>query len=185
MNHSGLALIDPNKIFAKIKLGPGMRVADFGCGRTGHFVFMASREVGERGVVYALDILKDILESIRGRARSEGSENIQAVWTDLEKEGAAPIPEKSLDVGFFVNVFFLLKNKTAALREAARLLKDDGWLAVIDWEKKIGPLGPSPELMVKPDELAALAAAAGLRLAEKMPAGDYHFCLLFKKEKKV
>jgi len=162
-----------------------MRAADFGCGRTGHFVFMASCEVGERGVVYALDILQDVLESIRGRARTEGFENIQSIWTDLEKVGAAPIPEKSLDVGFFVNVFFLLKKKGEALREAARLLKDDGWLVVIDWAKKIGPLGPSPELMVKPDELVASAASAGLRLVEKMPAGDYHFCLLFKKEKKV
>ena len=70
MSHSGTALIDPYKIFEKISLGHGMRVADLGCGRTGHFIFPTARVVGESGVVYAVDIMKDILESIKSRVRT-------------------------------------------------------------------------------------------------------------------
>jgi len=181
MTHSGLALIDPNKIFEKINLSEGMRVADFGCGRTGHFIFLASRAVGERGAVYAMDIIKDILESIKSRSRSEGYNNIQTIWTDLEKIGAAPIPEGTLDAGFFVNAMYLMKNKKEALKEAVRLLKKDARLVVVDWTKKIGPLGPEPAEMAKSEEIEALAKAEGLELAEKPVIGDYHFCLIFKK----
>ena len=43
VDHVGKALIDPYPIFEAIGLAPGERVADLGCGRTGHFVFPASR----------------------------------------------------------------------------------------------------------------------------------------------
>lgn len=158
-----------------------MRVADFGCGRTGHFIFLASRAVGERGAVYAMDIIKDILESIKSRSRSEGYNNIQTIWTDLEKLGAAPIPEGTLDAGFFVNVMYMMKNKGQALKEANRLLKKDAWLVVVDWTKKIGPLGPEMEQLVNGEEIEALAGTEGLKLVDKPIIGDYHFCLIFKK----
>ncbi|MDD2758417.1 MAG: class I SAM-dependent methyltransferase [Patescibacteria group bacterium] len=183
MTHSGTALLDPTQVFAKIGLAAGMRVADFGCGRTGHFVFPASKIIGELGVVYALDIMKDVVASIQSRVGAEGLGNIQAVWTDLESVGAAPIPEKSLDAGFFVNVMFMIKKRPEALREAARLLKDDGYLVVVDWDKKLGPLGPTPEQMVNVDDLVILATKEGLKVAERFPINGYHFCVIFKKNK--
>lgn len=181
MEHSGTALIDPYKIFSKINLSPGMRVADLGCGRTGHFVFSASRQVGERGIVYAVDIMKDILENIKSRVRSEGYENIQPIWSDVESTGKTSIPEKSLDACFFVNTMFLFKKKAEALKESFRLLKDGGMIVVVDWMKKLGPLGPAPELMAKPDDVIAIAKSCGLNLLEEFPAGNYHYALIFKK----
>lgn len=185
MTHSGTALLDPTKVFAKVGLAAGMRVADFGCGRTGHFVFPAAKIIGERGVVYALDIMKDVVASIQSRVNAESSSNIQAVWTDLESVGAAPIPEKSLDAGFFVNVMFMIKKRPEALREAARLLKGDGHLVVVDWDKKLGPLGPSPEQMVNVDDLINIAAKEGLKAEDQFPINGYHFCIIFKKSKNV
>jgi len=181
MSHSGVALIDPTKVFEKIALSDGARVADFGCGRTGHFVFSASGRVGDKGVVYALDIVKDVLESIRSRVASEGYGNVQTVWTDIESVGAAPIPDKSLDAGFFVNVMFMLKNKSGALKEAARLLKKDALLVIVDWAKKIGPLGPPPERMVKTDDLIRLAAETGFEKSDSFSLSEYSFCLILKK----
>lgn len=181
MSDGGITLVDPRKIFGEIGLNAGMRVADLGCGRTGHFVFLAARAVGETGVVYAVDILKDVLENIKSRVRSEGYENIRPVWSDLEKLGGTPVPEKSLDACFMVNVMFQFKDRAAAVKEAGRLLKDGGFLVVVDWAKKLGPLGPAPELMVTPEAAAAAATPAGLKEVKNLPAGDYHFCSIFKK----
>jgi len=181
MQHAGRALIDPFSIFAKIGLSKGMRVADLGCGRTGHFVFPAARIVDQTGVVYAVDILKDVLENINSWIRSEGLENVQTIWSDIEAVNKTPIPAKSLDVCFFMNVLFGIKNKTNALTEANRLLKDGGQIVIVDWQKKLATLGPSPELMVKPDEILTIANQIGLTLVEKIPVSDYHFCLIFKK----
>lgn len=181
MTHSGAALIDPQKVISAIGIYEGMRVADFGCGRTGHFIFLASREVGEKGVVYAMDILKDVLQNIAGRARSEGYHNIQTVWTDMEKFGATPIPENTLDVGFFVNCLYMIKDKNSALREAGRLIRDGGKMAVIDWVRKLGPLGPGEENMVDKNFVVNELKTLGFKLQEDLSCGDHHFCLIFKK----
>ncbi|MEK7625460.1 MAG: methyltransferase domain-containing protein [Patescibacteria group bacterium] len=181
MSHAGGALIDPGPIFAKIALTPGMHVADLGCGRTGHFVFPASKVVGDNGIVYAVEIIKDILDSIRGRCRSEGYHNVQTVWSDIEMLGKTAIPEGSLNACFLVNVFYLIKNKPGTLTEAARLLQNGGLAVIVDWQKNLGPLGPTPEQKVNPEEIKKLAGAVGFEFVELFPAGDYHFCLILKK----
>ena len=179
--HTGKALIDPYRVIEKMGLKEGMRVADMGCGRTGHFIFAISKIVGESGMIYAVDIFKDVLESIRSRARSEGYENIQPVWSNVEKVGATPIPAKSLDVCMFINVMFGVKEKDKALEEALRLLADGGMIVVIDWIRKLGPLGPTPEAIIRPSVFIELAAKNGLKVQQNFAAGDYHFCLIFKK----
>ncbi|MEK7680775.1 MAG: methyltransferase domain-containing protein [Patescibacteria group bacterium] len=180
MTHSGTALVDPYKIFDKITLSPGKRVADLGCGRTGHFVFPAAKTVGERGIVYAVDVVKDVLESIKSMARDEGYDNVHVVWSDIELRGKTPIPDKTLDACFMMNVLFLLKNKAGAIKEAARMLAKDGRLVITDWAKQIGLLGPKPEAMVLPQQAIELAKQEGLELVEKID-WDYNYSLVFKK----
>lgn len=181
MAHSGTALVDPYIVFEKIALAPGMRVADLGCGRTGHFVFSASRVVGDKGIVYAVEIVKNILESIKSRCRSEGYNNVQAIWSDIELVGKTPIPAASLQACFLVNVLFLVKDKLATLREAARLVQSGGVIVVVDWQKKLGPLGPSPELLVEAEAVSSVAAQAGLNETQRFFLSDYHYCLILEK----
>ncbi len=181
MSHSGTALIDPYEIFARISLSEGKRVADLGCGRTGHFVFPAVKIVGDRGIVYAVDVVKNILESIKSMARSEGYENVQTIWSDIELLGKTPIPDNSLDAVFCVNVFFQLKNKAGAIAESARMLKKGGYLVVVDWAKKLGSLGPADGAMVKPEEISELATAENLKLVDRVFPGEYHYSLIFEK----
>ena len=182
MSTAGTNLINPADIFERIKLGPGMRVADLGCGRTGHFVFPASTIVEDIGIVYAVDILKETLESIKSRIRSEGRDNIQVVWSDIEVFDKTPIPETSLDVCFFVNVLSQLKNRQSAMRESARFLKSGGLLVIIDWQNRIGSLGPSVDKMLSKIGLQDDVANLGMDLVDNFAAGDYHFCLVFRKK---
>lgn len=181
MPHSGSALIDPYIVFEKIALAPGMRVADLGCGRTGHFVFPASRVVGDGGVVYAVEIVKNILESIKSRVRSEGYHNVSPIWSDIERVGGTPIPPAALDGCFMVNVLFLLKDRVAAFREAARLTTTSGFVVAVDWRKNLGLIGPTADHLVLPEAAIAAGTEAGLSVADSFPLGDYHYCVIFKK----
>ena len=181
MVHAGTALIDPYKIFEKISLSEGKRVADLGCGRTGHFVFPAVKIVGDKGIVYAVDVVKNILESIKSMARSGGYDNIQTVWSDIEMPGKTPIPNNSLDACFYVNVLFQVKNKAGAIKEATRLLKPGGYLVVVDWAKRLGMLGPAEGSMLNPEELTRLAAQENLKFVDKILPGEYHYSLIFEK----
>lgn len=182
MAHSGTALIDPYVVFEKIALTTGMRVADLGCGRTGHFVFPASRVVGETGIVYAVEIVKNILESIKSRVRSEGYGNVQTIWSDIELVGKTPVPAASLEACFLVNVLFLVRDIPSTLTEAARLVKPGGSVVVVDWARRLGPLGPPPDKMVLPEDVINLAKNSALELIEQFAPGDYHYCLIFKKK---
>lgn len=181
MQTSGRALINPLEIFQKVGLSSGMRVADMGCGRTGHFVFPAARVVGEKGMVYAVDILKDVLHSLGSWVKSEGLENVQTIWSDIEKVNKTPIPAKSVDACFFMNVVSHLQDKAGALSEASRLIKDDGQVVVVDWSKPLGTLGPQDQSSADPQKLIDIAENCGLRLVENFSCSDYHYCLLFKK----
>lgn len=171
-------LLDPQLLFQKSQLQSAMHVADFGCGRTGHIVFPASIIVGEKGIVYAIDILKDILENVRKRADAEALLNIHTVWSDVEKVGKTAIPSNSLDIAFLVNTLSRGANALKALDEASRLLRDKGRIVVVDWYKKVPSLGPKEEDFVNFDEVRSWAAQNGYVTQEEFEAGIYHWGLI-------
>lgn len=178
---TGTALIDAQVIFKKAQLAPGMRVADLGCGRTGHFVFQASKAVGEMGIVYAVDIIKNILETLQSRSRSEHFLNVQTIWSDIERLGGTPIPPATVNVTLLINVLNLVTNKVAVLQEAARLTVSGGKVVVVDWLKQLGPLGPDSAHLVPSTMVIDAATHAGLVLVEQGALEENHYCLIFKK----
>ena len=103
----------------------GMKVADFGCGSSGFFVLPIAQIVGFEGKVFSVDVQKEAVESIKNRAKSEGLENIQAIWSDLEKPKATDIAENSIDLGLVINVLFQVKDVQAFLTECSRFIKKD------------------------------------------------------------
>lgn len=175
----GHQLIDPQILFSKVELRPQMHVADFGVGRTGHLVFPAAQVVGEAGVVYAVDILKDVLESVRKRAELEHFVNVHTVWADIERSGSVAIPAKTLDVVFLVNVMFHISDYQTTLKEALRLLKDKGRIVVVDWVRKLTNLGPSDDNMVDFSKLSVLARTCGCAVQDDFDMGPYHKALIF------
>jgi len=178
---SGTALLNPHKVFAKVGLAKGMRIADLGCGRTGHFVFSAARAIGDTGMIYAVDVVKEVLEGIQSRIRSEGYDNVQTIWSDIEAVGKTAIPQGSLDGCFIINVFFLVKDKKKVIQEAVRLLKKGGFLVIIDWKQNLGLCGPIPEQMVTPEYLINITQTYPLKLIDQSLDTKYHYCLILRK----
>lgn len=139
---TGTALVDARDLFARAQVAPGMHVADFGSGRTGHMIFPAAKIIGEHGIVYAVDILKEVLGLIKKRADLEAFVNIHPVWADIERQNGISIPRGSLDIVFMVNILHNLENIFGPLSEADRLLKPKGRIVVVDWTNRLGQLGP-------------------------------------------
>lgn len=173
--------MDPDLILTKAQVGPDMRVADLGCGTTGYFVFPAADRVGKNGRVYAVDILKTVLESMQRRIKSENMSNIETVWSDVEVFNATKIESGSLDVALLVNTLHLSNKRVEILREAVRLLKKDGRLVVVEWKNIALPFGPPREERVSADLLKKGGAKLGLKFEEEFFAGQFHYGLLFTK----
>jgi len=171
---AGNEMVNAKLIFEKAQLRPSMHIADFGCGRTGHLVFSSAALLGEQGVVYAIDILKDILTEIKKRSELNNQLTIHPVWADVEQIGACSIPEHSLDVIFMVNVLVQTKDVLSVLQEGARLLKDKGRIIVVDWQTKGLAFSPNDLHHVDFTQITHWAKQNNFLVQEKFVAGRYH-----------
>jgi ubiquinone/menaquinone biosynthesis C-methylase UbiE len=181
MYHSGNNMIDASVLFQKAQLQPGMHVADVGCGQTGHIVFPCAKVLGDQGVVYAVDVLKDVLHQVDKRARSHSGFNIHTVWSDIEQIGNTAIPAKSLDVAFLVNTLVQVHDRHTALTEVTRLLKDKARLLIVDWVRKGLAFGPQDADFVDFVDIEAWARAHQFTVQETFDMGPYHRGLVLYK----
>src|SRR6516164_9458497 len=67
-----------DEVLARLKLKPGMLVADIGAG-SGLFARPLAKAVGSNGKVYAVDIQQDLLDYMNKRSAEEKITNIQTV----------------------------------------------------------------------------------------------------------
>ena len=177
----GNELLNAKEVLEKAGITEGMKVGDLGCGSRGYFSLQAAKIVGKPGLVYAVDILKSNLQSVENEAKILGLSNVKTVWTDLEIYGATKIPASSLDFALLINVLFQTKDHQTIIKEAARLLKKDGKILVVDWKRTGAPFGPRIEERVSPEKIEEYAKLAGLVKELKFEAGPYHYGLVFKK----
>jgi ubiquinone/menaquinone biosynthesis C-methylase UbiE len=177
----GKELINSRALLEEAGLSQGMKVVDFGCGRKGHFTLQAASIIGLSGIVYAVDILKSVLENIKREAEIFGLDNIKTIWADLEVFGATKIADSSVDFVMANNLFSQIKDHLSVLIEAKRILKNGGHLLITDWKKKAAPFGPSLNQRIDKEKVKEAAGELGFKLEKEWEAGPYHWSLLFKK----
>ena len=177
----GSVLLDSKKILKEIGLRPGDKVADFGAGRTGHFVFPASQIVGDEGTVYAVDIVKDVLAMIDGRRKLFGILNLHTVWGDFEREGGVRIKDQSLDWVLVVNNVWCVKDLGVLAHEIKRVMKPGGSILVVDWSRRANnPAAPPKDQRKEAMEIEARFLKEGIIKDRELMVNDTHWGLVLK-----
>lgn len=169
----------PEKIINQLQVQPNWVIADFGAGH-GFFSVAFAKKVGPSGQIFAIDILPEALEAIRSRARLESLFNIKAIHGNLEKAGGSAITDNFCDLVFAANILFQNPDKTAILREAQRILKPSGKLAIVEWHPQ-SLLGPQKELKIAEPELRVLTTSLGFVDLGNLDVGAQHYGLIFQK----
>jgi ubiquinone/menaquinone biosynthesis C-methylase UbiE len=175
-----MAFADPRTNLQKLNLTPGMTVVDFGAG-VGAYSLAAGELLDPQDKVYAIEIQKDLLETIKRDAKARNLQNVEVIWGDIEQAGGVSLPDSTADIVIISNVLYQAKSMYVLALEAKRLLKSGGRIMVIEWSDSFGHLGPTPENIVLPEEVKKTFDSTGLSFVSEFPAGDHHYGLIFVK----
>lgn len=171
--------LNPLDTIKQLGVKKGMIIADFGCG-AGYFSIPLAKLVGGEGKVFAFDVLETALESVKGRARLEGLFNIETRRCDLEKENSSGLENDSIDLVVMANILFQSDDKNGIIKEAHRILKNEGQVIIIDWKPE-QPMGPKADSIVSIESIKEIAQTLGLKFLNDLSIDKYHWGVIFSK----
>ncbi|MBW1896377.1 MAG: methyltransferase domain-containing protein [Deltaproteobacteria bacterium] len=176
---SSFSLVEPEKVFRELQLKSGMTFLDMACG-AGQYALMALKYVGAGGFVCAIDLWQEGIDTLEKQIVTGGIQNLQALIGDISKR--MPIETDSVDMCFMATALHeltLTDTADMALEEAARLLKPDGSLAIIEFKKIPGPPGPPLHLRLDPGDVAEIVTPHGFAGKSVTEVGPYTFLMTF------
>jgi ubiquinone/menaquinone biosynthesis C-methylase UbiE len=131
----------------------GQTIADVGAG-TGYFSLPLALAVGPHGKIYAVDAQDEMLLLLRHKLDDAAISNVELIHAEAVNTGLAA---GSCDLFFAANVWHEFDNRAAVLKEAARVLKVGGKIAILDWRTDAPP-EPGPPLDHRLDSFNAADA---------------------------
>lgn len=167
----------PDQIMDAMGIADASVVADIGAG-SGWFTIRLARRVGPRGLVYAEDVQKEMINAISRRVGREGFNN---VIPKLGTNNDPRLPAGSLDAALMVDAYHEVEDRVSMLSNIAKALKPQGRLGIIDFRLDGTGPGPAPEERVSPDVVVNDAKKAGLRLIKQEPFLQFQYFLIFGK----
>jgi ubiquinone/menaquinone biosynthesis C-methylase UbiE len=107
----------------KFSLKKGDIVIDYGCG-SGGYTKKISELIGDSGKVYAVDIYELALESVKKKINQYHLNNVETVLT----KNINMIQDSIADIIVAIDMFHMVEDKNAFLKELHRLIKVNSFL---------------------------------------------------------
>jgi ubiquinone/menaquinone biosynthesis C-methylase UbiE len=177
---SSNAFLNAERVLQETGLKRGDKFLDVGCGE-GHFSIAASKIVGNKGKVYAIDSYEKSIVVLKQQIHRDNIRNIEAIVADVTKE--MPLPDATIDVCLMANVMhgFLANGEIPnVMTETARVMKTGSTLAVVEFQKIAGPPGPPISIRMTPEELEALISGYGFKKNKVAEVGPFHYAAMFR-----
>jgi len=176
---------DPVKNLKAFGLRDDSIVADLGAG-TGYYT-LAAGEAVPRGKVYAVEIVKDFLTTIKNKITEAHLNNIEILWGNIETLGGTNLGDGIVDAVIASNVLFQVEDKNKFIEEIRRILKSGGKVLLIDWSVENSPEPASEPTVVKlkgaipADRARLMFEQKGFVLDRDIDAGAHHYGMILVK----
>ena len=168
--------LDPFVIMSFMPIEPYDHVADIGCG-PGYFSIPLAKHL-TYGMLYALDILDEMLDSVRARVSEVNMGNVEVLKCGPTE---FPLPGESLDGAFLDFVAHETEDRAAFLGAVKDLLKPRGWCTVLEVHRDDPESRLPPERRIGPDDLRVLAGEVGFRFGWWRDINGRHYMSLLRK----
>lgn len=173
--------LSPDRNLKEASVSQNMIVADFDAG-AGYYTFAASRLVGEKGRVYAIDMNAELLERIKNESKRIQSKNIEIIKANLESKNGSGLKEESVDLVVIANSFFIFENKKAVVEEAFRILHKGGRVLFVEWLDSFAGFGPHIDHIIKKEDARKIFEEESFVFAQEINAGSHHYGFIFRKK---
>ncbi|HET8698696.1 MAG TPA: class I SAM-dependent methyltransferase [Gammaproteobacteria bacterium] len=163
---------EPDRVLVALRFPDGNPdVVDFGSG-FGTFTVAAARRT--RGMVYALDIDRAMVDATNARAAALGLHNVRAIERDFVVLGTG-LPDGSVDYAMLFNILHGEEPETL-LAETRRVLRPTGTLAAIHWNHDARtPRGPPLAIRPTPAQCSGWVREAGFEVTAALDLPPYHY----------
>ena len=154
----------PDEVIAALKLRPGERIADVGCG-PGYFTLLLAEAVGSDGKVWAVDVKAEMLDRLREHIAKRELSNIEP---QLVPENDPRLTPGQVDTVFIVNTYHHFSYRPVYVSKLRRALAPGGRIVIIDFIPKSREqrgFGPKLEMQLDRATVDGEMAASGLQPA--------------------
>lgn len=122
---------NPYRLLETAGLSPGQKVMEVGCG-PGFFTIPAARIVGEKGLIYAIDVNHRAIKRVEEKIRKYGVDNIKPILGNAANSG---LQDSSVDLAFVFGLRYVAGGLSNLTSEMYRILKVGG---ILSFEKTTG-----------------------------------------------
>lgn len=166
----------PAAVIEALGLRSGQTACDIGSG-PGYFTLRLAEAVGDKGLVYAVDVEPRILGALRDRVATSAARNVVPV---LGLPADPLLPPAACDVVLIVDTYHHFPDGPAYLRRLVRSLAPGGRIVNVDYEKRPTPTGPPLDHRVSREEFVAEAAAGGLDVVAQPELLPHQYLVVLK-----
>ncbi len=166
------SLFDVTEIIEWLSIPKGSKIVEVGCGYGTFTIPIANLSPKNSLIVY--DIEAEMIENIGSKVQKTELNNIQHQLRDVMADGTG-LGSESVDFVLLFNILHC-EDKQSLLKEAYRILKPNGTIAILHWRKDI-PTPRGPKIQTRPDVIMLRDAITGLNFQEQdeKNLGPYHW----------
>lgn len=169
---------DPQSMIALVPIHNDQKVADIGSGPGWLSIPLAKYVYA--GTCYAIDVQEEMLKYVKEQGELAKLGNIETL---VSEENKIPLENEFLDGVALSNVLNEASRPKTLIKEAARLLKKSGWIAIVEWLPVTGKVtvGPSASKRLVQQEMREAVESLGFTTLTSRQLTPHRYIIVARK----